>query len=71
METLLLIISGLLIIVVLLQSGKASDSGQIITGGNSTLFKNSKERGSDLLLSRITLVLGVLFFALSFLIYIK
>ena len=71
METILLIISGMLIVVVLLQSNKASDAGQIISGGNEAMFKNAKERGSELLLSRITLVLGILFFVISFILYIN
>ena len=45
MEIALLIISVLLIIIVLLQSGKAEAAGQIIQGGNSDLFANRKERG--------------------------
>ena len=45
LETILLIISVLIIAIVLLQSNKASDAGQIITGGNETLFQNMKERG--------------------------
>lgn len=69
METILLIVSILLIAIVLLQSNKASDAGQIITGGNTELFSNTKERGSELLISRITLVLGLAFFILSFIIY--
>ena len=71
METLLLIISILLIAIVLLQSGKASDASQIITGGNESLFKNQKERGSELFISRLTLVLGVAFFVISFIPFIK
>ena len=71
METALLIISVLLIALVLLQSNKASDANQIITGGNSELFSNQKERGSELLLSRITLVLGLAFFVISFIIYMS
>lgn len=71
METALLIISVLLIAIVLLQSNKASDAGQIITGGNAELFSNQKERGSELVISRITLILGLAFFVLSFLIYIS
>lgn len=71
METLLIIISVLLIAIVLLQSNKASDAGQIITGGNESLFQNQKERGVELLISRITLILGVLFFVVSFIIFIK
>lgn len=69
METSLLIISILLIAIVLLQSNKASDASQIITGGNSELFSNQKERGAELLISRITFVLGMAFFILSFVIY--
>ena len=69
METALLIISILLIAIVLLQSNKASDASQIITGGNSELFYNQKERGAELLISRITFVLGMAFFILSFVIY--
>lgn len=69
METALLIISILLIAIVLLQSNKATDASQIITGGNSELFSNQKERGSELLISRITFVLGMAFFVLSFVIY--
>ena len=69
METALLIISILLIAIVLLQSNKASDASQIITGGNSELFSNHKERGAELLISRITFVLGMAFFVLSFVIY--
>ena len=69
METMLLIVSILLIAIVLLQSNKASDASQIITGGNSELFSNQKERGAELLISRITFVLGMAFFILSFVIY--
>ena len=69
METALLIISILLIAIVLLQSNKASDASQIITGGNSELFSNQKERGTELLISRITFILGMAFFVLSFVIY--
>ncbi|MCI6763255.1 MAG: preprotein translocase subunit SecG [Bacilli bacterium] len=71
METALLIISVLLIALVLLQSNKASDASQIISGGNTELFSNQKERGSELLLSRITLVLGLAFFVISFIIYMS
>ena len=71
METVLLIISVLIVVIVLLQSNKASDAGQIISGGNTELFSNTKERGSELLISRITLVLGFAFFIISFIIYIS
>lgn len=62
MEKLLLVVSILLIIIVLLQSGKAESASQIISGGNSDLFTKRKERGSELFISRVTLVLGLSFF---------
>ena len=66
MELALMIISVLIIAIVLLQSGKASDAGQIISGGNENLFQNQKERGIELLITRLTIVLGVVFIAISF-----
>lgn len=70
MEVALLVVSVLLIAIVLLQSNKASDSGQIISGGNDTLFQNQKERGLELLITRITVILGIIFFVLSFIMFI-
>jgi len=61
-QTLLLIISILLIVIVLLQSGKAEGASQIISGGNSDLFSKRKERGSELVISRVTMGLGIVFF---------
>lgn len=71
MEKVLLIISVILIVVVLLQSSKASDASQIITGGNDVLFQNQKERGVELLITRLTILLGILFFVISFILFIK
>lgn len=65
METALIIISILLIAIVLLQSNKAESASQIITGGNSDLFSKRKERGLELFISRLTMVLGLLFFGIS------
>lgn len=63
METAVIIVSILLIVLVLLQSGKA-ESADIIQGGNSDLFANRKERGLELFISRLTLFLGIVFFVL-------
>ena len=71
MEIALLVVSILLIIIVLLQSGKAESAGQIIQGGNSELFSNRKERGLELFISRLTMVLGVAFFALALFISLR
>ena len=69
LETILLIISVIIIALVLLQSNKASDAGQIITGGNDALFQNMKERGLELVITRVTLFLGLLFFVISFVVF--
>lgn len=71
LETILLIVSVLLIVVVLLQSRKASSAGNVLTGGNEALFQNMKERGSELFISRFTLVLGILFFLISFILFVR
>jgi len=65
MKVFFLIIAILLIIIVLLQSGKAEGAQGIISGGNIDLFNKRKERGSELFISRLTLVLGILFFTLT------
>ena len=62
MKIFLLIISLLLIAIVLLQSNKAEGASQIISGGNSDLFSQRKERGVELLISRVTMSLGLIFF---------
>ncbi|HIS39170.1 MAG TPA: preprotein translocase subunit SecG [Candidatus Onthousia faecavium] len=64
MQIALLIISILLIIIVLLQSGKAEGAAQILSGNSSELFKNRKERGSELVITRITMLLGFAFFVI-------
>ena len=62
MQIALLVVSILLIIIVLLQSGKAESAAQILSGNSTDLFKNRKERGSELVITRITMVLGAAFF---------
>lgn len=65
MNTLLIIVSILIIAIILLQSGKAEDGG-FLTGStnNGDLFKNRKERGGELFITRSTVVLGIIFFIL-------
>ena len=64
MQIALVVISILLIIIVLLQSAKAEGGAQIISGGQSELFANRKERGSELVITRITALLGIAFFVI-------
>lgn len=65
MSVALMIISILLIIIVLLQSGKAESAGFLTGNTNSDLFKNRKERGMELFITRTTIVLGIAFFVLT------
>lgn len=65
MITLLIIISVLLIAIVLLQAGKAESAMGALTGGNDSLFKNRKERGGELFITRLTIALGIAFFVIS------
>lgn len=71
LEIALLVVSILLIAIVLLQSSKASDASQIISGGNDVLFQNQKERGVELFITRLTILLGAAFFIISFILFIK
>ena len=64
----LLVICGVLIVLVLMQSSKAGDPGAIMSGSTSDLFKNRKERGSELVITRLTLFLGLTFVIMSFII---
>lgn len=64
MQIVLIIVSILLIAIALLQSGKAESASNIISGGNSDLFSNRKERGGELFITRLTFCLGVIFFIL-------
>ena len=67
MDIVLMIISILLIAICLLQSSKAESASNILQGGGSELFSNRKERGGELIITRITFILGMLFFVVSFL----
>ena len=71
MEIALLVISISIIALVLFQSNKASDAGQILNSANDRLFGVVKERGMELFITRLTACLGVLFMVTSFILYIK
>ncbi len=64
LRAVLLVISILLIIISLLQSGK-SDGLSAFTGSSDLgLFQNVKERGPEKVISNVTMALGILFFVL-------
>jgi preprotein translocase subunit SecG len=59
------IVSVGLIVVVLLQSSKSAGLSGAIGGGAEHNMGKAKERGIDLLLSRLTIVMAVLFMVLA------
>ena len=71
LDTLLMIAAVVLIILSLLQSGKSDGLGGAFTGGEGlNLFANVKERGAEKVMSNVTLVTGIIFFALVLIIRI-
>ena len=53
-----------MITVVLLQEGKSTGLSGAISGGAEQLFGKQKQRGIDLILHRVTIILAILFFLL-------
>lgn len=71
LDILLMISAVILIILSLLQSGKSDGLSGAFTGGEGlNLFANVKERGAEKVMSNVTLVTGVIFFALVLIIRI-
>ncbi|MEB8125988.1 preprotein translocase subunit SecG [Staphylococcus succinus] len=63
--TILLILDCIaLVTVVLLQEGKSNGLSGAISGGAEQLFGKQKQRGIDLFLHRLTIVLSIIFFLL-------
>jgi preprotein translocase subunit SecG len=65
--TLLIIDTLIMVILVLLQSGKSAGLSGAISGGAEQLFGKQKARGIDAVLHKATVVTGILFFVLTFL----
>ena len=70
MKIVLLVISVLLILISLLQSGKSEGLSAFTGSSNLDLFKDVKERGPEKVISYITMALGVIFFVLVIIIKI-
>ena len=68
LNVLLVIISIVLIILCLLQSGKLDGIVNALTGQSSNLFAQQKERGADLIITRITAGLAIAFFIIAIII---
>ena len=63
----MVVIAIVLVILCLLQSGKSDDIVNALTGQSSNLFAEQKERGIDLVMSRMTMILGVAFVVIAIL----
>ncbi len=63
----MVVIAIVLVILCLLQSGKSDDIVNALTGQSSNLFAEQKERGIDLVMSRMTMILGIAFFVIAIL----
>ena len=65
LDILLMVVSVILILLSLLQSGKSDGISGAFTGsGGLNLFANVKERGPEKIISHATLVVGIVFFVL-------
>ncbi len=60
LDWLLLVISVLLIALVMLQESK-DDVRNTFSGEKSELFKNQKQRGPELVMTRLTMAMSVVF----------
>ena len=70
LQIIFFIVAFLLIVVTLLQGGKSEGASGAIMGGSLNVFSNTKERGPEVIMVKITVVLGIIFFALAILIKI-
>lgn len=68
LKVLLVVFSIAVIAVVLLQKGKSAGLSGAISGGAEHLFGKTKARGMDLILQRVTAVLGAGFMIVSVLV---
>jgi len=69
-DVLLLIVAIITIVLVALQNSKDS-LGDALTGGNSELFKNQKERGAEAYIVRTTYVCLTVFLVLALWIFMR
>ena len=61
------VIAFIVIVLGLLQGGKSEGASGAITGGGLNVFVKTKERGSELIVSYLTLGFGIVFLFLALL----
>jgi preprotein translocase subunit SecG len=67
LDIVFIIVSFIIIILSLLQGGKSEGASGAITGAGMNVFVKNKERGSELIISWLTLGFAVVFFLLALL----
>jgi preprotein translocase subunit SecG len=67
LDILFVIVSFVIIILSLLQGGKSEGASGAITGAGMNVFVKTKERGSELVVSYLTLGFAMIFFLLALL----
>jgi preprotein translocase subunit SecG len=68
LDIIFLIIAIILIILSLLQGGKSEGASGAITGGGLNVFAKTKERGSEKVISILTMIVAIIFFLLAILV---
>jgi len=68
LDIIFIIVAILVIILSLLQGGKSEGASGAITGGGLNIFVKTKERGSERVVSIMTMVLAIVFFLLAVLV---
>lgn len=63
-----LAVAIIIIVLCLLQGGKSEGASGAITGGGLNVFVKTKERGSEKVISILTLCLAIVFFLIAILI---
>ena len=69
-DWIMLAVAIIIIILCLLQGGKAEGASGAITGGGLNIFVKTKERGAEKVISILTLVCAIIFFFVAILIEI-
>jgi preprotein translocase subunit SecG len=67
LDIVFIIVSFVIIILSLLQGGKSEGASGAITGAGMNVFVKTKERGSELIISYLTLGFAIVFFLLALL----
>jgi len=68
LDIIFIIVAIFVIILSLLQGGKSEGASGAITGGGLNIFVKTKERGSERVVSIMTMVLAIVFFLLAVLV---